>query len=104
MVEAALAPSATVEIGGRKFHASDVYNVVVEVLDSGNTDIEEDQYQRPLSFIFDQDAQILSAEVLYEEPSEINASLSNTDNTVTLNPVLLNAGDIELARIGHGHR
>ncbi len=93
-INADSASSATLEIGGRKFKARHVDVVVIELLNTGNRDIEADHYQRPLTFRFGDNAQVLSAEVLYEDPKEIRAALSHTTNTVTLEPVLLNAGDI----------
>jgi len=86
MMKAASESSAKVEIGGRKFKASDVDVVVIEVGNTGNTDIEVDHYQRPLTFKFGDKAQILSAEVLYEEPKAIRASLSHTTNTCNVGP------------------
>ncbi|MDP8899703.1 MAG: hypothetical protein M3N33_00835 [Actinomycetota bacterium] len=94
VVEAFSDPSATIDFGGCKFDARHVHNIVIEVLNSGNTDIEVDQYERPLTFKFGDKAQILSAEVLYEEPDAIHASLTHTPTAVTLKPVLLNAGDV----------
>lgn len=94
IVEAFSDPSAKIKSGGRTFDAREVNNIVIEVLNSGNTNIEADQYERPLTFRFGEKTQILSAEVLYEEPDGIHASLTHTANTVTLKPVLLNAGDI----------
>jgi hypothetical protein len=96
MIEAASESSAKVEIGGHKFKATDVDFVLIEVLNTGNRDIEEDHYQRPLNFDFGDKAQVLSAEVLYENPQDppIRAALSHTTNSVTLEPVLLNAGEM----------
>lgn len=92
-IKADSASNATLEIGGRKLEASHVDVVVIEVMNTGNRDIEAEHYQRPLTFNFGDNAHVLSAEVLYEAPKAIRASLSHTRNTVTLEPVLLNAGD-----------
>ena len=88
-----------VELDGQKWRASDVAEAVIEVVNSGNQSIEAEHYTRPLSFDFGDDARIFVAEVLYEEPRGIGASVRRGVQIATLEPVLLNAGDIIGVRV-----
>jgi hypothetical protein len=88
-----------VEFDGQKWHASDLVEAVIEVVNSGNQSIEAEHYTRPLTFDFGKDARIFVAEVLYEEPNGIGASVRHGVQIATLEPVLLNAGDILGVRV-----
>lgn len=94
IVEVGSDPKATMQFDGQQWRADEVGELVIEVLNSGNQNIEAEHYTRPLTFEFSDEAQVLVAEVLYEEPDGIGASVYKGSNTVTLEPVLLNAGDI----------
>jgi hypothetical protein len=72
---------------------------VIEVVNSGNQSIEAEHYTRPLTFDFGDEARIFVAEVLYEEPGGIGASVRRGVQIATLEPVLLNAGDIIGVRV-----
>ncbi len=85
-------PEATIELGGCKWRAAEVDEVVIEVVNSGNREIVAEDFTRPLTFDFGE-AQVLVSEILYEEPDRIGASVEKGSNTVTLTPALLNAGD-----------
>jgi hypothetical protein len=86
-------PKATIELDGSKWRAAEVLEVVVEVINSGNKEIVAEDYMRSLTFDFGEKAQVLLAEILYEEPNGIGASVKKGPNKVTLVPVLLNARD-----------
>jgi hypothetical protein len=66
----------------------------IEFSNSGNVPIERSDFDSPVEVRFEPPARIISVVVDSEEPKEIGALLSiQEENSVTLNPLLLNPGD-----------
>jgi hypothetical protein len=83
----------TLEWEGVELPTEDIYEVLVDVQNSGNVPIASSDFERPLTLLFDSDF-VLLAEVLEEIPEDIGASVSAWSSRVRLAPVLLNAGDV----------
>lgn len=65
----------------------------IKILNTGNVGIPSADYERPIRFIFDNNAEILSAEVIRAEPETLSTSLTIHANEITLEPVLMNSKD-----------
>jgi len=76
---------------GRKIE--DAQLVLIEISNTGNIQIEEKDYIKPISFDFGEKAQVLTAEVIRMNPEELQASTTIDKGTISLMPVLTNAGD-----------
>jgi len=70
-----------------------VHLIVTTIMNSGNTPILVNEYERPISLGFGEEAQILTAEIAKTQPDSLRASTSIEDDKVTLQPTLLNGGD-----------
>jgi hypothetical protein len=67
--------------------------VTVKLENTGNQAIREEDYARPIRFIFPEPADIVEVVILETHPSNIGMTLLKEQNTATLLPVLLNEGD-----------
>ena len=74
---------------------TDVYLVLVELVNSGNQSIVEADYERRLSVDLGNGARVLSAEQVESKPEGIAVSwsISGSREKVQIDPVLLNGGD-----------
>lgn len=99
-------PDARVEYDdGRWISVHEVGDIAIEVRNSGDVDITEDDYVEPLRFVFGEEALVLAAEVIYEEPDRIGVRLDLGYEDVVIHPVTINAGDaIGLRFLVHGTR
>lgn len=71
----------------------DAQLVLIEISNTGNVPIEAEDYKKPISFNFGEEAQVLTAEVIKTDPEELQASVSIDKGIVSLTPILTNAGD-----------
>jgi hypothetical protein len=92
-VEAAVGERVQILYEGQP--VSNVYLVVVELVNSGNQPIIPDDYHYPLHIGLGQGARVLAAEQVSSKPNGITAPVSITESLerVRVDPVLLNAGD-----------
>ena len=67
--------------------------IVIKIINSGNVPIAASDYERPLQFVFDTGAKILSAEVTEKVPDNLLATITSRDNAIVLEPTLLNGKD-----------
>lgn len=72
---------------------SNVYLVILKLINSGNTPISAKDYESPIAFNFGGNTNILSADVSKAEPESLKINLDKIKNKVILEPLLLNAGD-----------
>jgi hypothetical protein len=79
---------------GAELPADELFEVVLDVRNSGNESIETSHFERPLTLRFGKDARVVLADVVEEDPTGIGASLDVGPDKVALDPVLLNAGDL----------
>jgi hypothetical protein len=84
----------SIDLNSEKVPTDELFEVVVDVENTGNQDVEATHFDRPLTLRFGEQARVILAEVIEEEPQGIQASLEVDSDRVTLNPVLLNAGDL----------
>jgi hypothetical protein len=70
-----------------------VYLIVVRIANSGNAPIRSDEYERPISLCFGENAQVLTAEVSETNPKSLQPTLTIENTQVVLKPILLNSGD-----------
>jgi len=78
------------------FHGKPVQNphlIVVRIINSGNLPITSTDYERPISLGFGEEAQILTAETIRTNPSNLRASVKAEGKKVVIAPILLNQGD-----------
>jgi hypothetical protein len=86
-----------ISFDGKK--VSDAHMLIVKVRNSGNVPVLPSDYERSIQFGFGGQTQVMSAEMVETNPSGIDADVSVLSNSVTLRPVLLNAGDAITVRV-----
>lgn len=80
-----------------KVEEQDVHRVIVEIVNSGNTEIRPADYESPVNLSFSGNAHVLTVEVSKKNPTNLPATIYKENKTVVLREVLLNPGDsIEL--------
>lgn len=67
--------------------------IVLQVSNTGNTPITSEDYETPINFKVREPSKILSASVARAIPENLPASVSIKDQTVVVEPILLNRGD-----------
>lgn len=67
--------------------------IIVRIINTGNVSIKSGDYEHPINFTFDENAQILSAEIIETIPNNIEVSVNIEENRVFMSPTLLNKGD-----------
>lgn len=72
---------------------NNIFIMFIELSNSGNVPIERGDFDSPVTVDFEPPALIISVVVESEEPEGIGASLAVQQNSVTLDPLLLNPGD-----------
>jgi hypothetical protein len=78
----------------------DATSVILRISNSGKLPIARKDFDRPITFIFAQSSEILSAEVVKTEPKGLGAQLQTTNNNIELQPLLLNSRDsVDIAAI-----
>jgi len=70
-----------------------VHLIVAKIINAGNLPILPTDYQRPLSFGFDNEARVLTAEVIETNPDSLEASIGIEGKKVAFEPTLLNEKD-----------
>ena len=71
----------------------DIQLLIIKIINTGNVSIKSEDYERPLNLNFDENAQILAAEVIETNPNNIEASANIEEKKVFISPTLLNKGD-----------
>jgi len=77
-----------VQFDGRP--ANDLHFVILRVWNSGNTPIEPGDFHSPIEFSFGAQAEILGTEILERVPRILGVSLTQSQNNVRLERLLLN--------------
>ena len=70
-----------------------VHLLTLKFTNSGNQPISSNDYERPLNISVNNEATILTYEIIDEEPENLGAEFSQQGNTLTLSPLLLNSKD-----------
>lgn len=65
----------------------------IKVLNTGNICIPSSDYERPLRFIFEAEANILTAEIIKSKPESLTTTLNLTQNEIIVQPILMNSKD-----------
>ena len=73
---------------------SNLFLMTLQINNSGNMSVASKDYEKPISFIFGNEAIVYSAEIVKTIPKTLTSELSVDGNRVTLSPVLLNSGDV----------
>lgn len=71
----------------------DIQLIIIKIINTGNVSIKSGDYERPLNLNFDENAQILAAEVIETNPNNIEVSANIEEREVFISPTLLNKGD-----------
>jgi len=72
----------------------DGYSFVIRFISLGNDPITRQDYERPITIELGKDAQIIKTEIIQVHPEDLEIEFINqTDNSVTIRPILLNSGD-----------
>jgi hypothetical protein len=66
---------------------------ILKVINDGNQPIDETDFKKPIDFVFSDEAQILSAEIVAKNPDNLNISIGFRNNILSINPILLNNKD-----------
>lgn len=67
--------------------------LILKIINDGNQPIKTTDFEKPLSFTFSQNTQVLSAEVFKVSPENLEVVIENQNDRITLNPLLFNNGD-----------
>lgn len=73
--------------------------IIIKIINTGNVPIKSGDYERPLHLNFDENAQILTAEVIETNPINIETSAKIEGRIVLISPALLNKGDSVTVKI-----
>lgn len=76
-----------------------VYLVVLELFNSGNNPIATDDYEQPITLGFGENAQVLSSQIMRTVPEDLPVKIESKKETILLNPLLLNAGDLIVIKV-----
>lgn len=87
-----------VDYEGLKFsyndkEVNDLYLIVVKVINDGRRTISSDDFESFLEFYFKNDEKILNIEMFNKKPSNIDIDFSINDQSIIINPTLLNVKD-----------
>ena len=69
-------------------------STIVRVENSGNQPITAKDFNRPISFYFDQSSEIINANIIDSKPNNLGAKIVIEDNKAILNSILINPEDI----------
>lgn len=70
-----------------------IHLFVFKIINDGNQPIPQSDYEKPLSMVLYGGAQILSVEVVSENPSNLGAEASAEANKILIKPILMNSKD-----------
>jgi len=76
---------------GRK-NIQNIYLVLLGVVNRGNVDIASSDYEKPITFSFE-DSEILSVEAVDAYPKNLKPTITNGPSQFTIEPILLNKKD-----------
>lgn len=82
-----------IQILFEKRMVQDVDLIEVEILNSGYEEIRPTDYERPIRIVFDENAQILNAEISKANPKNLNPAVKIEGTKVEIEPLLLNRKD-----------
>lgn len=84
---------------------SQLYLNLIKIINSGNLPITASDFAVPVTFVFKNGTEIITAEVSGKKPAGLEATVAYTDTQVVLKPTLLNSGDsveIKVLSTGQG--
>jgi hypothetical protein len=96
-VERSVAEEITILYGDQAITNLSLFQVKVE--NNGTQTIREEDYVRPVEFVFPPQAEIVEAVVLESVPQSIGMTVQKEQNTAILSPVLLNEEDRVIIRM-----
>lgn len=71
----------------------------IKILNTGNVGIPSSDYEKPLRFIFEEKAKILTSEIVKSEPKSLTTSLNIRQNEIILQPILMNSKDYIVIKV-----
>ena len=83
------------------YEGSEVKNVhllTLRFINNGNQPIDGNDYAGPIKISFNDNAVILTCEIIDEEPVNLGLKLCKTENVLLLPPLLLNSKDAFLSK------
>jgi hypothetical protein len=72
--------------------------VQVKVENNGTVEIRNADYEKPITLVFPEGAEVLDSQVLETKPVDLALQVEKQGNKAVLSPVLLNAGDRAIVR------
>ena len=81
----------------------DVRLFILKIINNGSQPIKSDDFEKPLSFVFSEDAQILSIETVSVNPDNLDVSVTSQLNKLSIAPILLNSGDFFQLKASSSH-
>lgn len=70
-----------------------VYALVLTIINDGNTQVLAKDFERPITFIFGEDAEIANVEISEKSPDDLEPSIDLLKNRISIAPLLLNPND-----------
>ncbi|MBN8657157.1 MAG: hypothetical protein J0M11_15590 [Anaerolineae bacterium] len=71
-----------------------VHLLIINIVNDGNTGITSSDFEKPITINLDENAKILSAEIIKTSPENLKPNIIVSETSITINPLLLNAGDV----------
>lgn len=84
-------PDLTVSVSGTA--VKDLWLVAMRIENSGHVEIRTADFEEPFTIRFAKPARVVSAEYVSSSPTGVRAKVSLLDNTITVEPLLLNRRD-----------
>lgn len=70
-----------------------LYLLVIKIINDGYQPIKKDDFEKPLSFIFSENSEFISFEIVRTQPNNLNVETSLKGNKLFIEPLLLNSKD-----------
>lgn len=70
-----------------------VHLIIIRIINTGNTPITTEDFERPVNISFGEEAEVFTSEIVKMKPDTIEASIAIRENRIILTPTLLNEGD-----------
>lgn len=90
-VSDALIPRVEITLDGRR--VANLSLVIIDISNSGNESIKSEDFEKPLTYTFGENLEIVSSRILRKSPEDLDAKISVSKTTLQLEPLLMNAKD-----------
>jgi hypothetical protein len=81
------------QIHYKGFQVKNLHLFVFKIINDGNQPIPQSDYEKPLNIVLYGDVQILSVEIVSQNPSNLGAEVTAETDRIQIKPVLMNSKD-----------